>query len=595
MQRGKSVKVKEVIESLCKLLSALEIDSVPGADTFRRAKFNKEDAVDDLWTLLYNILSKAVRWECSCARARLVSSALWQCGYRAQWLQGGWSLMEEVGSRELLLALGWVMSSGGLLESLLAEMASGLETLAALPGVSLSAAGGGSVERPRQAEQWEGALRRLQWEQGKLRILWRSLQAAQRERAALLHQASARVILIITITTTTIILISITNIIFMTVPVFIIFLIIITSIILITTNTTTIFIINLSIISVVLIMTITTVIIITIVISGVIFIMTITILFIILIINSIILINLVIVNYLPTESESHIFPFLQVLSSSSGPSAPDPDPPTGSAGQSKVTDLSPPLPTALTTEPPLFYILPVVICKPHCVCRRPLPFISELERLRTEIRLLEIYLDWKHLEPLFWSWMESVIDAKLADPSPPSHTGPVAMAPKSAGVEGGCCQGDTERRGLERLTKMLLMLRVGLRAVRAERGDHAPPRARHRDVGAVTTSEKAEIQERVGRRLHDLTEAYASIPASGGYRLRLQEHPAHQPHRPRKPTSCQADHQGEAQASTVIQELREKEALLLRELERWRRGHREELQERVSGLEGVVLIPPLKR
>ncbi|KAG7465785.1 hypothetical protein MATL_G00157390 [Megalops atlanticus] len=440
MQRGKSVKVKEVIESLCKLLSALGIDSVPGADTFRRAKFNKEDAVDDLWTLLYNILSKAVRWECSCsvtqphdksARAGLVSSALWQCGYGAQWLQGGWSLVEEVGSRGLLLALGWVMSSGGLLESLLAETASGLETLAALPGVSLGAAGGGSVEWPRQAEQWERGLRRLQWEQGKLRFLWRSLQAAQQERAALLHQ---------------------------------------------------------------------------------------------------------------------------VLSSSSGPSAPDPDPPTGSTGNSK-----------------------------------------ELEQLRTEIRLLEIYLDWKHLEPLFWSWMDSVIDAKLADPSPPSHTDAVAMAPKSAGVEGGCCQGDTERGGLDRLSEMLLMLQVGLRAVRAEQGDHAPPRARHRDVGAVTSSEKAKIQEKVGCRLHDLTEAYASIPASGGYRLRLQEHPAHQPHRPRKSTSCQAGHQGEAQASMVIQELREKEALLLRELERWRRGHREELQELVSGLEGVVLIPPLKR
>ena len=46
MLSKKNVKVKEVIESLCRLLSVLDVDSIPSAETFRRAKFNKgEEAV----------------------------------------------------------------------------------------------------------------------------------------------------------------------------------------------------------------------------------------------------------------------------------------------------------------------------------------------------------------------------------------------------------------------------------------------------------------------------------------------------------------------------------------------------------------------
>lgn len=45
MQRERSVKVKEVITSLCRLLSGLNVESIPTAEVFRRAKFNRKDAV----------------------------------------------------------------------------------------------------------------------------------------------------------------------------------------------------------------------------------------------------------------------------------------------------------------------------------------------------------------------------------------------------------------------------------------------------------------------------------------------------------------------------------------------------------------------
>ncbi|KAJ8341885.1 hypothetical protein SKAU_G00341760 [Synaphobranchus kaupii] len=445
MQRGKSVKIKEVIGSLCKLLSALGVDSVPGTDTFRRAKFNKGDAVEDLWRLLYSLLSKAVLWGCACqatkkhdigAQARLVSAVLWQFGYGAPWLaqtrgEDGWG--EEVGSRDLLLALGWVISSGSLLETLLGEQAGGLETLTSLPEVSDCWPG---VEIPAGTERGagqcgrgltgkgerEGDLRRLQWEQGKLRLLWRGLQAAQAERARLLHQ---------------------------------------------------------------------------------------------------------------------------VLSSTSGPS--DTHPAAGCTGHSK-----------------------------------------ELARSQTDIQVLDIYLDWKLMEPLFWCWMDSVIDTELAEPSPPSHRGAVAMALKSVVVKGARCQGDSGRRGMDELSEMLLLLQVQLKAWQVELINHASP------SGIVTSSpEKAKIQERVKLRLCSLTEAYAPRPTNRRHRLRPPEHPTHRPHRPTKHSPSQAGQPIEAQASRLIKELREEEAGLRQEVKRLRRGQREELQELASRLEGVVLIPPL--
>lgn len=44
---SKNIKVKEVITVLCKCLSALDVESVPPAEVFRRAKFNKIEAVSD--------------------------------------------------------------------------------------------------------------------------------------------------------------------------------------------------------------------------------------------------------------------------------------------------------------------------------------------------------------------------------------------------------------------------------------------------------------------------------------------------------------------------------------------------------------------
>lgn len=58
-ERKKNVKAKEVITALCKFLSALDVESVPTAEVFRRAKFNKTDAVSDTFLSSPNLISRS--------------------------------------------------------------------------------------------------------------------------------------------------------------------------------------------------------------------------------------------------------------------------------------------------------------------------------------------------------------------------------------------------------------------------------------------------------------------------------------------------------------------------------------------------------
>ncbi|XP_029114110.1 tubulin epsilon and delta complex protein 1 isoform X1 [Scleropages formosus] len=463
MQRERSVKVKEVIESLCKLLCALGVDSVPGAETFRRAKFNKADAVADMWRLLYSVLVKALRWECSCppparkpdqgwpnaaidaARARMARTMLFQCGYGAPWLLGvgGRHDVDAVGSRDLLLALGWLLSSGSLLENLLREAARGPEALPDTTAVTASfrvpGAGGSLVDRQRAEEElgeadWEEGLKALLWQHGKLTFLRRSLQAAQEEKARLLHQV-------------------------------------------------------------------------------------------------------LFLARCPTNSQ-------------------------GCSAKSLITSASE---------------------------------NKELERLKAEAHVLEKFLEWKDLEGLFWCWMGSVIDAKLADPLRPLPE--KAVAPESGDIPfaGGCRQAQVGWRAVYQLGESLQALQAGLRTVRAGPVGNALSWMKRSCDGKDQLVEQADIQKRVQARLCSLKETYTLSASVTRYRPCLLECPNPQRHNPASHVPCEVGQRHGVRAAQLIRELREKEAVLRSELGRLRQGAREELLERAGRLKGTVLIPPVKR
>ncbi|KAK9960143.1 hypothetical protein ABG768_010218 [Culter alburnus] len=452
MQREKSVKVKEVITSLCKLLSGLSVESIPTAEAFRRAKFNRKDAALDMWSLLSSLLQRAFALDCACycrdskdfdMQLLFVRSALWHCGYGAPWVVGPRppSHIEEVGSRDLLLALGWVLSSGNLLDFLLAEKVHQLDMLSSAPTIHLGLLPGqdGVMARGLGEDatvKTDQVLQALQWQYGKLRLQWKSLLSAQEEGSKFTHR---------------------------------------------------------------------------------------------------------------------------VISS----------------------------------------ISPSAICQPHVTGSLHSNTTStaldkELERIQVLNGILEAYLDWKLLEPLFWCWMDSVIDSSLTDVS---EVEPADWPPGERAVTVRCPHGDKTRRTVRRLDKMLLRLQTELRARRIEQSTLTlTSQGGHQGVSRLSERQRMEVEKKVAGYLEGLRLTNTSAIISSGFLPCLQDpQPTKPPHRFHNGDPGLAVTAGKLQASTALGELREREAVLQWQLKRLRQNMKVELQRQASTMEGVVLIPPIKR
>ncbi|KAG8013489.1 protein C14orf80-like protein [Nibea albiflora] len=195
MRRSKaavSVEVRQVIGDLCRLLAATGLDAVPAPETFRRAKFGGGlEVEDEFWRLLTSILQSAGIVSCEALNQlegvskhrKLVAAGLWQTGYHADWVccgeggeggQGG-----RFSSRDLLLALGWLLATGTL-EKLLTRRVQQMDNILLTPI---------PVNPPPSSELQlhSASLRKLQWLTGSLKHQGRTLLSMQEERTRLLH------------------------------------------------------------------------------------------------------------------------------------------------------------------------------------------------------------------------------------------------------------------------------------------------------------------------------------------------------------------------------------------------------------------------
>ncbi|CAL8292124.1 unnamed protein product [Arctogadus glacialis] len=187
-----AVRVQEVIGALCRMLTATGLDSVPTPEVFRRAKFNCGPEEDPFWKLLASVLktcniisveASPELPEMASDHRRLVAVGLWQSGYHVDWIR---CVGERGGecvpcSRELLLALGWLLATGAV-ETLLAHRAKQLDSTRRDPAVMTPpTVGEAQMDRP--------SLRKLQWLFGSLRSQRRSLLSMQEEQSKLVTMA----------------------------------------------------------------------------------------------------------------------------------------------------------------------------------------------------------------------------------------------------------------------------------------------------------------------------------------------------------------------------------------------------------------------
>uniref|UniRef100_A0A2K5VIL7 Tubulin epsilon and delta complex 1 n=1 Tax=Macaca fascicularis TaxID=9541 RepID=A0A2K5VIL7_MACFA len=168
------------------------LPSGPSPEIFRRAKFDRPEATSALWQLLFRVLSPLPAGNALASialevQARLVKSALCSQGYPrlalAQLPEDG-----SKGSRELLLALSWLLARGPVPEQMLAQTRVPLGDEMTVCQVRCEALASLGPPAPHLEAEGPVDVRHVQWLMGKLRFRWRQLVSSQQEQCALLSK-----------------------------------------------------------------------------------------------------------------------------------------------------------------------------------------------------------------------------------------------------------------------------------------------------------------------------------------------------------------------------------------------------------------------
>ncbi|XP_052040828.1 tubulin epsilon and delta complex protein 1 isoform X2 [Apodemus sylvaticus] len=193
-------RVEGAARALPETIAALSrsLPDGPSPEIFRRAKFDRPEAAPVLWQLLLRVLSPLAAnntWPDLApeAQACVVKSALGSQGYpRSALLQ--FPDGSSQGSRELLLALSWLLARGPLLEQLLAQTRVQLgDQLPLCEGrhlfpLSCEALTSPAPPAPLVETKSPVDLRLVEWLMGKLRFRRRCLISSQQELCTLLSK-----------------------------------------------------------------------------------------------------------------------------------------------------------------------------------------------------------------------------------------------------------------------------------------------------------------------------------------------------------------------------------------------------------------------
>ncbi|NXL77091.1 TEDC1 protein, partial [Leptocoma aspasia] len=225
--------------------------------------------------------------------------------------------------------------------------------------------------------------------------------------------------------------------------------------------------------------------------------------------------------------------------------------------------------------------------------RQPDNYKQLLQLLESETMQLEAFLEWKQLEPIYWQWMETVLDNMTEE-------GNMCESPQDAherrlSVATSCCPwADKLTEQMDKLSRDLMALQEQLHQLVAQRKaawrEKVAAREELQEERFSATARK--IQESTELKLRGVTSlcALKKNKMHGLCRLVLRrKHPASK--------MCfggcvSKEAVPGVSAAEVITELQVREASLQRELEQLRQQCRHRLDEIAEGLEGVICISP---
>ncbi|XP_062472274.1 tubulin epsilon and delta complex protein 1 isoform X1 [Pezoporus occidentalis] len=227
--------------------------------------------------------------------------------------------------------------------------------------------------------------------------------------------------------------------------------------------------------------------------------------------------------------------------------------------------------------------------------RQPENYKQLLQLLESETMQLEAFLEWKQLEPVYWQWMETVLDNMAEEGNMCESQDTHVEGSELPKVTSCCPWADSLTGQIDRLSRDLMTLRDQLHKLVTHRKAAWCEKVKTREEelrkeGFSATARK--IQESVELKLLDLT--YLCAPPKkrmhGSHRLVFRsKHPASKMVFGR---SVSKESVSTVSATEVIRELQMREASLARELKQLQEESRQRLDEVAEGLDGVICISP---
>ncbi|XP_069646012.1 tubulin epsilon and delta complex protein 1 isoform X4 [Haliaeetus albicilla] len=218
-----------------------------------------------------------------------------------------------------------------------------------------------------------------------------------------------------------------------------------------------------------------------------------------------------------------------------------------------------------------------------------------LQLLELETMQLEAFLEWKQLEPVYWQWMETVLD-NMAEEGNMCKSQATHVEKSGLPKVTSCCPWAVSLTGqIDRLSRDLMTLRDQLHKLVTHRKAAWCEKVKTKEEelqkeGFSATARK--IQESVELKLLNLTHLCAPKKPQlhGSCRLVFRsKHPASKMGFGR---SVSKEPVSAVSATEVIRELQMREASLERELKQLQEECRQRLDEIAEGLDGVICISP---